>query len=866
MLDPVDGVVERSGVNTEPQQLPDVVGVVPSSFEDSVQEVNNQVLGDESEEGVCLPDSDNPEISASSQNKRNVTFPADSLVKGYLDPPDPWRNVGEWTTNDLVREYKKGCESHGIKPLSKVVQQLQGIEYTNGRFEILSLRGERLDIKQCESLESILRMVQFRCLDLEATHLDDESAVALFDMVEYYESACKVNIAFNKNISGRGWQGCARMIRKTPCLTFLDARNCDLNERVIPILGRSLRMGCFLTTIHLENTLISGRAMVILVAALKMNEILTELFLADNKLMPTDGIQLGNLLKYNHKLQLLDVRNNNLQDIGVSHICDGVYEQTLDSGLLTLVLWNNQLTYQSMSAVSKALGSTHNLETLNLGHNNITNEGIHLLKEGLLVSKSLLRLGLQGTKISCEGAVALAEAVADSPRLLRLDLRENDIKTAGLMALSLSLKVNQTVTRVDLDRETKKESLGVKDYMEQQKRLQQDINSFTERNRDLQRKKEAEMRESMKQKKTPEEDLEIVGTGENSPISLLTPASTVRRPSLLVIETAAESMLDSPVASEVFRAPVVAPILTSTPPGELLLSPQYTTAVKAKKIFTVSKVEIKSLLSPTGPMVSSIPVLSPSSLLTTSTALSQGDTIPTQITPATLQTILANPILCAPLSSVPAPPESSSSDLQTKPEATVTEFVKDIVVDLADNAIAMCDQCQHSNCEAETSSTEAVSDTDTSKGEKETSCTGAPFNTDTSNTCNNENIRTEDPVPSTPNPSKESGLSNSENEQWTQIESSEIPSSIMNGHAVLSKTTENPNFQSSLTMNGLTEELASVLESIETKADPDAAAPPDEFERELDAMLAEVQCGNNIPFSTSAQNPQNVQEVTVDPS
>ena len=51
---------------------------------------------------------------------------------------------------------------------------------------------------------------------------------------------------------------------QTPCLTFLDARNCDLNERVIPIIGRSLRMGCFLTTLHIENTLISGRAMVIL--------------------------------------------------------------------------------------------------------------------------------------------------------------------------------------------------------------------------------------------------------------------------------------------------------------------------------------------------------------------------------------------------------------------------------------------------------------------------------------------------------------------------------------------------------------------------------------------------------------------------
>lgn len=31
----------------------------------------------------------------------------------------------------------------------------------------------------------------------------------------------------------------------------------------------------------------------------------------------------------------------------------------------------------------------------------------------------------------------------------------------------------------------------------------------------------------------------------------------------------------------------------------------------------------------------------------------------------------------------------------------------------------------------------------------------------------------------------------------------------------------------------------------------DTSTPPDEFERELDAMIADVQCGNNIPFSTS---------------
>ena len=40
---------------------------------------------------------------------------------------------------------------------------------------------------------------------------------------------------------------------------------------------------------------------------------LKELFVADNKLTPSDGVQLGSLLKTNHTLALLDLRNNLLQ-------------------------------------------------------------------------------------------------------------------------------------------------------------------------------------------------------------------------------------------------------------------------------------------------------------------------------------------------------------------------------------------------------------------------------------------------------------------------------------------------------------------------------------------------------------------------
>ncbi|CAG5131411.1 unnamed protein product, partial [Candidula unifasciata] len=358
---------------------------------------------------------------------------------------------------------------------------------------------EKLDQKQCECLEEVLRRVQFKILDLEASHLDDECAVALFDMIEYYESACQLNISFNKNIQARGWQACSRLVRRTPNLTYLDVRSCDLNDRNIPIFGRALKLGCHLTILHMESMNLSGRPLVILVAALKMNEVLQELFLADNKLMPTDGVQLGNLLRYNRKLSLLDLRNNHLQDVGTSHISDGLVEQGKGPGLRTLVLWNNAVNYQAMPALGRALAANETLETLNIGHNTLTNEGVHLLKDGLLKTNSLLRLGLQGTRITDEGAVALAEYIADSTILLRIDLRDNDIKTGGLMALSHAMRVNTSITRIDLDKEPKKES-SMKDYAEQQSLLLRDIYTFQQRNIEAAVQREEQERASVKQK------------------------------------------------------------------------------------------------------------------------------------------------------------------------------------------------------------------------------------------------------------------------------------------------------------------------------------------------------------------------------
>ncbi|XP_078287028.1 protein phosphatase 1 regulatory subunit 37-like [Rhinoraja longicauda] len=411
---------------------------------------------------------------------KRVTFPSDeAIVSGAVEPKDPWRHAQNVTVEEIIAAYRKACQKLNCKPINKLLKQIQEFKHLAQRVDCLDLKGEKLDYKGSEALEEVFKRVQFKLVDLEATSLDEDGASALFDMIEYYESATQLNISFNKHIGTRGWQAAAHMMRKTSCLQYLDARNTPLLDHSAPFVARALRISSSLVVLHLENAILSGRPLMLLATALKMNMILRELFLADNKLNGLqDSAQLGNLLKFNCTIQLLDLRNNHILDSGLAYISDGLKEQR--QGLITLVLWNNQLSHNGMTYMAAALPYTLSLETLNLGHNSIGNEGVHKLKDGLIANRSVLRLGLASTKLTCEGAVAVAEFIADSPRLLRLDLRENEIKTGGLMALSLALKVNQSLLRLDLDREPKKET--VKSFIETQKALLTEVQNGCKRN------------------------------------------------------------------------------------------------------------------------------------------------------------------------------------------------------------------------------------------------------------------------------------------------------------------------------------------------------------------------------------------------
>ncbi|CAM4576223.1 unnamed protein product [Leuciscus chuanchicus] len=437
---------------------------------------------------------------------KRVTFPSDEdIVSGAVEPKDPWRHAQNVTVEEILNAYRQACQKLNCKPIPKVLKQIQDLKDLTQRNECLDLKGEKLDYKSCESLEEIFKRVQFKVVDLEQTNLDEDGASALFDMIEYYESATHLNISSNKHIGTRGWQAAAHMMRKTSSLQYLDARNTPLLDHSAPFVARALRISGSLAVLHLENAGISGRPLMLLATALKMNMNLRELYLADNKLNGLqDSAQLGNLLKFNYNIQILDLRNNHILDSGLAYICEGLKEQR--KGLVTLVLWNNQLTHNGMGYLTAALPYTQSLETLNLGHNAVGNEGVHKLKDGLVANRSILRLGLASTKLSCEGAVAIAEFIAESPRLLRLDMRENEIKTGGLMALSLAFKVNTSLLRLDLDREPKKET--VKSFIETQRGLLADIQNGCKRNFILAKEKEETEQKMRQSASMPEIDTE----------------------------------------------------------------------------------------------------------------------------------------------------------------------------------------------------------------------------------------------------------------------------------------------------------------------------------------------------------------------
>jgi protein phosphatase 1 regulatory subunit 37 len=115
------------------------------------------------------------------------------------------------TTEELSTLYRRSCEKHKTVPIPLIVQHLETINLDKSptiRTEVLNLRHQQLTHESCEALEELFKNVKYKTIDLTACSLDDVSATAIFDMIEYYEACNELNISENSNIHSLGWQSC----------------------------------------------------------------------------------------------------------------------------------------------------------------------------------------------------------------------------------------------------------------------------------------------------------------------------------------------------------------------------------------------------------------------------------------------------------------------------------------------------------------------------------------------------------------------------------------------------------------------------------------------------------------------------------
>ncbi|CAI8032183.1 Protein phosphatase 1 regulatory subunit 37, partial [Geodia barretti] len=234
---------------------------------------------------------------------------------------------------------------------------------------------------------------------------------------------------------------------QSPFLTTANVSYCGLEEQTLTLLLRSVRANCNLQVLKMEGNNLTGKGTFILMAAMKFNENLQELWLGANHLGPEDGQHLGSILRSNHTLRVLDVRENSLQDQGVRYICAGVAEQ--QEGLLVLNISSNGISSDGIHHVSAMLPCTKSLRELNISYNRCGDNGLYMLKLGLLANRSLEKLNLCQVKMTDEGAIALAEVLAENKHITHMDLRDNDIRVAGLMGLQLAHRMNHTLLHLD---------------------------------------------------------------------------------------------------------------------------------------------------------------------------------------------------------------------------------------------------------------------------------------------------------------------------------------------------------------------------------------------------------------------------------
>ncbi|XP_070490104.1 protein phosphatase 1 regulatory subunit 37 [Chironomus tepperi] len=311
---------------------------ISENVENNKHQRNTGVLHSTQSQPILLDCEENTQenkdkSSQKRSSKRRVSFASSSQLTQFLEPLNPFESfaVPVSSAEELSNVYKRSCDKHKTQPIPAIIEHLESLNFeklSNDRADVLNLKQTTLTHDSCEALEELFKRVKYRSIDLTSCSLDDISATSLFDMIEYYEACNELNISENTNIKNRGLLACINMIKRSQALHSLSTRGTIISDSNASSLGNAL-LSSYIYTLKLEHAQLSGRPILCLSGALQKNRVLKELCLANNELTPNDAFHIGNILKNNYHLQLLDISNNDIQNEGFRHLAEALSYQSV---------------------------------------------------------------------------------------------------------------------------------------------------------------------------------------------------------------------------------------------------------------------------------------------------------------------------------------------------------------------------------------------------------------------------------------------------------------------------------------------------------------------------------------------------------
>ncbi|XP_031417165.1 NACHT, LRR and PYD domains-containing protein 12-like [Clupea harengus] len=170
---------------------------------------------------------------------------------------------------------------------------------------------------------------------------------------------------------------------------------------------------------------------------------LTKLSLAKCALTKDACGYVASALKANSTLTKLELSHNDVTDLGVEMLCDGL--MSAQCRLSSLRLAACHLTYESCTSLANALqGEESSLRELNLNYNDLGDLGVKLLCDGnqcINANSKIQMLKLSECSLTEDSCEYLAYVLqSPSSNLKNLQLRDNDLQDTGVMLLSAGIK------------------------------------------------------------------------------------------------------------------------------------------------------------------------------------------------------------------------------------------------------------------------------------------------------------------------------------------------------------------------------------------------------------------------------------------